>query len=298
MVQVDVFWSYGLGAGYAIAAARQIRKLQKGESNPGTLASVSQKQKPVSFWNNTYFIANLLYLSLLFAPSGLYLVWQFTSWETMHAGDKGMPGWLVALFGLTNISQGILGFWVVWALLKAGKTFWAYLQIPLGYFGMFFLLVHGWDGSGYMRFFSPTKDAFQNNWTLLTAQHWLLSDVAITLYVMGIILIPTLIVSLLKIEREGWETSVSSELPIIVSPSATGSTAAFFATVFVGSLGFAIISSLLIHQLGWLIGGLSSAIAIYIVGIGKFGIFPFLYRKVLQLPSEEKSTQTFIRSTV
>ncbi|TGK03017.1 hypothetical protein EHQ53_06030 [Leptospira langatensis] len=288
MVQVDVFWAYGLGAGYAMAAARQIKKLQSGEKTKGSLPSVTKEEGKNPFWKNIYFITNLLYLSLLFAPSGLYLVWQFTSWETMHAGDKGMPGWLVALFGLTNVSQGILGFWVVWALLKAGKNFLAYLQIPLGYFGMFFILVHGWDGTGYKRFFSESLDQFQNGWTWNTAANWLLSDVAITLYVMGVILVPVLIYTLLKIEKEGWELGGSGEFTVRNSPSAFSSTIAFLATVFVGALGLAILCSAILHQLGWILGTLFSVAGIYLLGISKFGIFPLLYRAVLQTKEEGK----------
>lgn len=295
MVQVDVFWAYGLGAGYAVAAARQIQKLQKGESTPGSLATIKKEEK-VSFWKNTYFISNLLYLSLLFAPSGLYLVWHFTSWETMHAGDKGMPGWLVALFGLTNISQGILGYWVVWTLLKAGKNFLAYLQVPIGYFGMFFLLVHGWDGTGYQRFFSPTAADFQNNWTWETALRWLYSDVALTLYAMGFILIPVLIASLLKIEKEGWSIGGSEGLAVKQSPSGLASVIAFLATVFVGALGFAIVSSLILHQTGWILGSILSIFVIYLFGISKFGIFPFLYRSVLQIPENGAVSLHGIRS--
>ncbi len=296
MVQVDVFWAYGLGAGYAMAAARQIKKLQAGESSPGSLPSFNKEEKKVPFWKNTYFITNLLYLSLLFAPSGLYLVWHFTSWETMHVGDKGMPGWLVALFGMTNVSQGILGYWVVWSLLKAGKNFWAYLQVPLGYFGMFFILVHGWDGTGYQRFFSPTAADFQNNWTWATALNWLLSDVAISLYAMGAILIPVLIITMLQIEKEGWAIGGSGELAVKKSPSSLGSVIAFFATVFVGALGLAIISSVILHNLGWILGTFISIAVIYVLGISKFGIFPIFYRNVLQIPNTEGGKLQGIRS--
>ncbi|TGM90701.1 hypothetical protein [Leptospira licerasiae] len=295
MVQVDVFWAYGLGAGYAMAAARQIKKLQAGETTAGSLPSVKKEEKKVPFWKNTYFISNLLYLGLLFAPSGLYLVWQFTSWETMHAGDKSMPGWLVALFGLTNISQGILGFWVVWKLLESGKNFLAYLQVPAGYFGMFFILVHGWDGTGYKRFFSESVEQFQT-WTWTTAINWLTSDVAITLYVMGVILIPILIVSLLKIEKEGWELGGSGEFSVKKSASGLASTIAFLATVFVGALGFAIVSSVIIHQLGWILGATVSVLVIYVLGISKFGLFPILYKSVLQSESETGGKLQSVRS--
>ncbi|PJZ70996.1 hypothetical protein CH373_00205 [Leptospira perolatii] len=297
MVQVDVFWSYGLGAGYAMAAARQIRKLQEDGKGSGSIQSVSKEKGDVPFWKNTYFITNLLYLALLFAPSGLYLVWQFTSWETMHVGDKGMPGWLVALFGMTNVSQGILGFWVVWKLLKAGKSYLAYLQVPLAYFGMFFILVHGWDGTGYQRFFSPTAEDFQNNWTWATAGKWFSSDVAITLDAMGVILIPTLIVSMLKFLQEGWSTSSSKEFPTVSNPSSATAVIAFLATVFVGTLGLVIVSSVVIHQTGWILGSIVSIGIIYLFGVSKFGIFPVLYKKIMQIPAESAAPAGKIRTS-
>ena len=166
MVQVDVFWSYGIGAGFAYAAQKQLQEKPPTEQNGGWLA-------------NKYFTLNLIYLATLFAPSGLYLVWGFTSWETMQAGDKSMPAWLVTLFAVTNITQGMLGFWVTYKLLAAGKRYTAFLQPLLGYFCMFFILVHGWDGKGYQRFFSQDRQEFLS-WTPGHIVPWLLSPVAIT----------------------------------------------------------------------------------------------------------------------
>ena len=57
---------------------------------------------------------------------------------------------------------------------------------------MFFILVFGWDGTGYKRFFSSTPEQLES-WTWATASEWLVSDVALTLYGMGVILIPTLV---------------------------------------------------------------------------------------------------------
>jgi len=111
MVQVDIFWSYALGAGFAASASRQL------------------KEKDTPFQND-YFTYTLLYLSCIFAPSGIYLLWQFPHWETMQVatchGD--LPAWLVALFAITNITQGILGFWVSYICIKAGRYYWAHLQ--------------------------------------------------------------------------------------------------------------------------------------------------------------------------
>src|SRR5215831_2221872 len=153
MVQVDVFWSYGIGATFAVAAARQLARFHEQQA-------VAKEKKSVL--ETPFFTKTVLFLAILFAPSGLYLVWNFPSWETMHVGDKNMPAWLVTLFAITNITQGILGFWVAYRLIAAKKLYSAYLTIIAAYFAMFFILVHGWDGTGYQRFFSETRQDFLN----------------------------------------------------------------------------------------------------------------------------------------
>ncbi|MBF0449324.1 MAG: hypothetical protein HQK75_01335 [Candidatus Magnetomorum sp.] len=188
MVQVDVFWSYALGASFASAASRQLK----------------QENKP---FQNDYFTYTLLYLSCIFAPSGIYLLWQFPHWETMQVatchGD--LPAWLVTLFSITNITQGILGFWVSYKCIQAGKYYWAHLQWCLGYFCMFFVLLHGWDGLGWQRFlYDPTV---LNNQLWEHGKHmgfsfaW--SNVAMTLYVMGLFVIPFMIIPMGKWIIEG-----------------------------------------------------------------------------------------------
>jgi len=57
------------------------------------------------------------------------------------------------LFGITNITQGILGYWTGLKLIAARKYYYAVLNGIVGYFGMFFILIYGWDGLGYDRFY-------------------------------------------------------------------------------------------------------------------------------------------------
>src|SRR6266487_4164235 len=145
MVQVDVFWSYGIGAGFAAAAAHHLRA-------PAAPAVGNRPGR----WSDPYLLTTVLYCGLLFAPSGIWLLWGFPDWETMQvARDHAvLPAWLVALFAVTNVSQGLLGYWVGRRLVESGRTYAAFLQAGVGYLGMFFILVHGWDGRGYQRFFS------------------------------------------------------------------------------------------------------------------------------------------------
>src|SRR5690349_6999742 len=117
MVQVDIFWSYGIGAGLAVAAHRQISK---------------QKEPRESTWDSVlaspYFARMLLFLGLVFVPSGIWLLWEFSSWETMHVGDRNLPVWLVGLFAVTNVSQGVLGFAICHALIRRGKLYAAWMN--------------------------------------------------------------------------------------------------------------------------------------------------------------------------
>src|SRR5919197_3430566 len=122
MVQVDVFWSYGLGSTFAVASSRQLlarrRAADEVREDPARAAALPYVGTSVlSRWSDPYLFRTLLFLALVFVPSGLWLVWGFTSWETMHAGGKDMPVWLVTLFTLTNVTQGLLGYLVVdWLL--------------------------------------------------------------------------------------------------------------------------------------------------------------------------------------
>ena len=174
MVQVDVFWSYGLASGLAIAASEHLKK----ETKP---------------WTNEYFVGVLLWTALLFAPSGLYLLWAFPYWETMFVArtHTDIPAWLVALFGFTNITQAVLGYWVTWKLLRAGKTFAAKMQPVWSHAAMFFILFVGWDGTGFKRFsYAGTGDEWARGveypWTA-----WFSSPVFYTLLGMTVFFLPT-----------------------------------------------------------------------------------------------------------
>jgi hypothetical protein len=259
MVQVDVLWSYGIGASMAVAAGRQLRARreiaarEEGRSeSPDRLPGDPENR--ASLWRNPFLLATVLFAAVLFAPSGAYLLWEFPDWETMHVGDRGMPGSLVVAFAATNVSQAILGFVVVERLLARGRAYAAYLQVVLAYLGMFFILVHGWDGEGYQRFFSPDKADYltwNGDWTA-----WLTSDVAVSLYVMGAVLIPVLLVTIARWTRAGYAYAAPHERRL----SAPAVVAVHLATVFVAALGLAIAASLTIHALG--APGVAVAVAI------------------------------------
>ncbi|MFL5896662.1 MAG: hypothetical protein ACJ76Z_16305 [Thermoleophilaceae bacterium] len=233
MVQVDVFWSYGLGSTLSVAASRQL---------------LAHRRARLSRLADPQLLVTLLFLALVFAPSGLYLVWNFPSWETMHVGDRNIPAWLVTAFAITNVTQGLLGYLVVERLLARGRTYLAYLQIVAAYFAMFFVLVHGWDGKGYQRFFSPTHADFlhwHGDWS-----SWLTSSVAVTLYVMGAVLLPVLLVLAARWHTRGYAFGPAPAR----RPGAPAVAALMLATVFGGGLGLAVGAHLLLAWFGTALG--------------------------------------------
>jgi vacuolar-type H+-ATPase subunit I/STV1 len=246
MVEVDVFWAYGFGASLGLGAGRQLRKLKKP-------------------FESRYFVWTLLFLSLIWAPTGMLLLLRNTSWETMQVAEnlEAIPIFLTLGFGITNITQGILGFWVALKLVQKERYYLANLNWMFGYFGMFFILVYGWDGLGYDRFFYdramlPGSPA----WTpgaatggtlmgLLQAElKFLTSSVALTLFIDGVYLIPPFAVLMLiwyvgGLRDAGHKVSVVFPTRMLLS---------YLFGVFALSLGSAIFCAAVVNYTGQLLG--------------------------------------------
>jgi hypothetical protein len=305
MVQVDVFWSFGLGAGFAMASARQLRVRNeiRGRANAPTHDQLKesgepapwnrdpetarQQPQPTSGWSdfsdllqNRYMMLNILYAALLFAPSGIYLLWGFTNWETMQAGGHSMPAWLIVGFAITNVTQAILGFWVVERLVVSGRQFLGAVATWFGYFGMFFILVNGWDKTGWHRFFSEDKAdflAWKSQPALDQVTDWLTSDVALTLYGMGVILIPVMAAIMISSIRSGYR--IGGDYAPNRKPASTPVLVLLAAVGLLSGVPVAIVCHLLITSIGWVLGSLVSAAAIYLLLLHpRFGLFVRGYR--------------------
>ncbi len=241
MVQVDVFWGYGFGASLALASGRQL-------------------EKAIEPFYSKYFVQTVLFLSLFWAPTGMLLLLKHPSWETMQAAHSffSMSPWLVLAFGITNITQGILGFWIGQRLMANGNYLWANLNWIFGYFGMFFILLYGWDGLGYDRFlYDRDMIAGSPAWQpgasgaavapLISLWRHLQSSVAITLYIDGVWLLPPFFYLMSKWIREAYGQSAST-------PSTTKIIFQILLIIFVGGLGSAAISALAVNYTGTLLG--------------------------------------------
>ncbi len=265
MVQVDFFWSYSFGASFACAAYRQLE----------------QEERPA---RSEFFIKTLLFVSLLFAPSGIYLLWEFPGWETMFAGDGKLPGWLVTAFAITNVSQGILGFFVATWLIKKGKIYAANLQYVFGYIIMFFILVHGWDGIGYKRFlYSGTIEQWQAG-IPIPFYKFFTSDVALALYGMGVVLVPVLAWCLTRWLMEGYRMA-----GLVEAEQGASAYVRLIKTIFLAAFAlpfvFAVGASLLVHLFGFILGILIFLPLLYFLGLRKGG---FIHGRIANIVLDER----------
>ncbi|MFD7710873.1 hypothetical protein [Streptomyces sp. NPDC059786] len=179
MVQIDVFWAYGIGAATALAEAP-------------ILSSRCRRSVALT--------ATLSYLSVVFIPCGMWLLTEFPGWETMQV-TAAPPGWFAGVFCLGVIVSAVGGFLCTARLIRRDRTWWAFLQWVWPYTAMFFVLLHGWDGTGLRRFLmtddgshDAVTGAESGNFVdTETVVQWLQSSVAWTLFGMGLVVIPALV---------------------------------------------------------------------------------------------------------
>ncbi len=345
MVQVDVFWSYGIGSSFALAAFRQLRRLKAendarkfklgwkaasglpspeedasgvevmpaglSESNgrafqelvnqlkesgfkPGkiSLRDLKGLQRAVKDWfeangdafNNEYFLKNLLFLSLLFVPSGSVLLWSNPSWETMQVGKyETIPQWLVGVFTTTNVTQGILGFYLTWRSLMKGKYYQAAMHTFLSYLGFFFILANGWDNKGYQRFFSKNRESFEA-WSWKNVVPWAFSDVAAILLAYGAMFLPLMYYWIIDwlLKGEDMEKGLEPKELLDRMPEAFGQFGAVNAAIFGGALGGSILATVLVRRLGWA-KGMAVWAGIMGLNLSKVGLGPVMCRKVMRI---------------
>ncbi len=169
MVQVDVFWTFAIGSSFAAAAAKPLARIER----------------PLE---SRYFTYTLLFLSVLFAPSGVYLLWAFPGWETMFMLDRNVHAIVPCLFASTNIVFGVLGFWWAWRLIRAGRARDVHKLWIAGYAGMLSIL-----GFGFRRFlYAGTSDDWKAG-VEYPLGAFFSSPVFYTLLAMAVVLLPAML---------------------------------------------------------------------------------------------------------
>jgi hypothetical protein len=303
MVEVDVFWSYGIGASFAFAAFRQLRSLRSESADGGVpldsrdmldvrdiIREMERGDSPA--FDNEYFRKALLFLSILFVPSGANLLWSNPNWETMQVGSyETIPGWLVSAFSITNVTQGILGFWVTYNLLMRGKYYRAAMQTVGAYLGFWFILVNGWDKKGYQRFFSKDRAAFED-WSPSNVRGWLGSDVVRILLAYGAVFLPLMFYWLSKWLVDGYRLEADAETGQVEKPGGrlaetVGVAGYLLSAVFGVALGSAVCAHLLIRNLGWVKGLIAFSSVFYVINVAGWGLGPRLCKKIMRVDELE-----------
>ncbi len=274
MVQVDVFWAYSLGATLAAASGRQIKAAAEGRLEKDPVHPIRREDTP---FITRYFVKALLFLSLIWAPTGMILLLKHPSWETMQVFSGivslGEHPFIVLAFGWTNVALGILGYWVTSRLVTKGRFYAAHFQWLIGYFCMFFILLYGWDGLGYDRFLYD-RDMFGGApWTPGAGIapgagiNFLFSSVAMTLYMDGLFLIPPLYYWFGTWIKEGAERD--SSVPREMVPSGIMRSGLLYAgAVF----GIALLSAAAAALTVYFIGRFTGHIASYFIGLPLFAL--------------------------
>ncbi|GGM62423.1 hypothetical protein GCM10012275_36430 [Longimycelium tulufanense] len=268
---IEVVWAYAIGAGFAMASAHQ---LQERHRNPGISA-------------NRYLLGSVLYVALLVAPAGAYLLAAYPSWSSFHLLDSA-PWWLVGFFYLATVIGAALGFGITQFCVVREWRRWAALQLVGGYFVMTFILAYGWDGRGYQRFLSLSRAEF-DGWSsddfFSNLGTWLTSNLAITLYLLGAILLPIMGVMLAY-----WHiTGIRSAEDPLYSRSGITQIAVFAVVAGIAVLGGGVAggvaASVVIGLLGWLLGGLVVTAVILVLFLPRRGLVGQLVDQVI-LPQE------------
>ncbi|GAA2967340.1 hypothetical protein [Streptomyces enissocaesilis] len=173
MVQVDLLLAFGLGAGFAV--------LDEAGRRGADTAPPADRQDGDGHGSSSAFPAALLYLGILFVPSGLWLLARFPSWETMHVLPRP-PAWFAAAFAAACLAAGATGFACAAQLLRRGYAWAGAAQMLWPHVVLCAVVIHGWDGTGMTRFLTPFPGELDSGVSLVErAGDWVVSPLAVHL---------------------------------------------------------------------------------------------------------------------
>ena len=130
MLQADLFWVFAMGAYFAAMAGDNLKKTD-------------------SMFVNKYFVFTLAFFSVIFAPGGAYLLWQFPEWGSMFVSDRSLHGIWACLFVHANVSVGLLGFCVGYKVVTSTNDLAVHKYWTGAYSGLFATMSFCYDRSLY-----------------------------------------------------------------------------------------------------------------------------------------------------
>jgi len=163
-----------------------------------------------------------------------------------------------------QITRIILGGWT-----EASAAIMTILQWFRGYFGMFFILLYGWDGLGWQRFLYDATVMGDVPWSPGTHMGvaFLKSNVAFTLYGMSVFVIPPMFIAFGRWVVDGAEKDAT------LSPDERPSCPVRIGALYLaGVFGVALASAASAAVTVWLASLVVGHVASYFVGLPLFGI--------------------------
>lgn len=107
---------------------------------------LEEEKEPLA---TSFYAKALVVLSCIWAPTGMLLLLRHPSWETMQVAEtlQSIPIWLIIGFGISNVTQGILGFWVTSELIRRKILSFSFkLDIWIFWNVLYIALWMGWFG--------------------------------------------------------------------------------------------------------------------------------------------------------
>ncbi|MET9520381.1 hypothetical protein [Streptomyces sp. NPDC002994] len=247
-IQAALFWSYAIGATFALSAGRQLQWWERSVRGEG-VRTRSRAAHP-------YLALTLLFAAVLMVPSGLFVMWQNPSWSTMHvaSGHEGLWAGFVLFYAGGIVVATLLGFLAARVFVLVGAGYWAYLQTVGGYFLLFGTLIHGWDGNGYRRLLTTSARAYAE-WpresVVNNVLDFLTSGTFLALLILGTAVIGTMLATEIGWLVEGWRLPGADgdrKVPRVMAVAVAA--AGVYGLPFAG----AVVASVLVRVLGWPLG--------------------------------------------
>ncbi|KAI9138376.1 hypothetical protein BKA69DRAFT_1177426, partial [Paraphysoderma sedebokerense] len=188
MIQIDIFWSFAFGAMFAAFAYNTLSEHYKFLRSK---EKVKTKLTYEEIFVNKIFFDLLIFMSFLFIPSGVYLLWAFPTWESMLLlKDKDTTHAIIpTLFTFSNAFMATLGFYVT--ARKIEKTPPNESEKVHFYWITAYTIFTAILGMGYNRFiFIGTYDDWISGKTNTLAEFFQ-SEVFNTLLAMATFFVPT-----------------------------------------------------------------------------------------------------------
>jgi len=263
MVQVDVSWAFGVGASFALVAKTHLverDRLAGGRYSDGFLS-----------WP---YLQALAFAAFIIGPFTGQLLTAYPEWQLMYVIDGRPDPWLVAGILALMPAAVTIGFALGWAAVRAGAAYVCYLLFLAGYFGLFFGMMYGWDGTGYQRLFSTSREAFEA-WSWDNAAAWNASDIAATFNLHMAVIVPYLLFFASFWIRRAAPT-LTPQIFIIGK---------LVVLVFVGIPLSALAATLLVESFGPKTGGGAAGALMLVLVLPRVGPFWWCYRWVFGTPA-------------